>query len=61
MLTQGMTNGARVARISLQVDLDAELHSNVRRRQMRPSLNAIKISEHVYWVGAIDWDVRDFH
>jgi len=22
---------------------------------------AIKISEHVYWVGAIDWSIRDFH
>lgn len=22
---------------------------------------AIKISEHVYWVGAVDWSVRDFH
>ena len=21
----------------------------------------IKISEHVYWVGAIDWTIRDFH
>ncbi len=22
---------------------------------------AIKISEHAYWVGAIDWNIRDFH
>jgi flavorubredoxin len=22
---------------------------------------AIRISDHVYWVGAIDWDLRDFH
>ncbi len=22
---------------------------------------AIQISEHVYWVGAIDWTIRDFH
>jgi len=22
---------------------------------------AVKVSEHVYWVGAIDWDIRDFH
>lgn len=22
---------------------------------------AIKVSDHVYWVGAIDWAVRDFH
>jgi flavorubredoxin len=25
------------------------------------SLKAIKISEHVYWVGAVDWGVRNFH
>ena len=25
------------------------------------SFNAEKISEHVYWVGAVDWNVRDFH
>ncbi|MEJ2745116.1 MAG: FprA family A-type flavoprotein, partial [bacterium] len=23
--------------------------------------NAVKISERVYWVGAIDWSIRDFH
>jgi len=23
--------------------------------------HAVKISEHVYWVGAIDWALRDFH
>ncbi len=23
--------------------------------------HAVKISEHVYWVGAIDWQLRDFH
>ena len=22
---------------------------------------AVKISEHVYWVGAVDWTIRDFH
>jgi len=22
---------------------------------------AIKVSEHVYWVGAVDWAIRDFH
>jgi len=22
---------------------------------------AVKISDHVYWVGAIDWGIRDFH
>ena len=24
-------------------------------------MEAVKISEHVYWVGAIDWNIRDFH
>lgn len=24
-------------------------------------MNAIKISENIYWVGAVDWNVRDFH
>ena len=24
-------------------------------------LNAVKLNDHVYWVGAIDWSVRDFH
>ncbi len=24
-------------------------------------LQAVKISEKVYWVGAIDWNIRDFH
>ncbi len=28
---------------------------------MSPSFSAIPISEHVHWVGAIDWDLRDFH
>lgn len=23
--------------------------------------HAVRISEHVYWVGAIDWTIRDFH
>jgi flavorubredoxin len=23
--------------------------------------NAIKICDHVYWVGALDWNIRDFH
>jgi flavorubredoxin len=25
------------------------------------ALNAIKISENIYWVGAIDWELRNFH
>lgn len=28
---------------------------------MAHHLKAIKISERVYWVGAIDWQLRDFH
>ncbi|MEE4242651.1 MAG: flavodoxin domain-containing protein [Desulfopila sp.] len=24
-------------------------------------MNSVKITENVYWVGAIDWNVRDFH
>lgn len=23
--------------------------------------SAVKVSDHVYWVGAIDWKIRDFH
>ena len=28
---------------------------------MTVPFEAVKVSEHVYWVGAIDWDIRDFH
>lgn len=28
---------------------------------MNSHLNAVKITDRVYWVGAIDWAVRDFH
>ena len=28
---------------------------------MKDVMKAVKISEHVYWVGAIDWNIRDFH
>lgn len=28
---------------------------------MSSRFQAVKVSEHVYWVGAIDWDIRDFH
>ncbi len=28
---------------------------------MLTSFRAVKISEHVHWVGAIDWEIRDFH
>jgi len=28
---------------------------------MKGVYKAVKISEHVHWVGAIDWNIRDFH
>jgi len=28
---------------------------------MSGAFEAVKVSEHVYWVGAIDWALRDFH
>ncbi len=28
---------------------------------MADTFKAIPITEHVYWVGAVDWEVRDFH
>ena len=28
---------------------------------MSESYRAVKVSDHVYWVGAIDWGIRDFH
>ncbi|HEY3376387.1 MAG TPA: FprA family A-type flavoprotein [Armatimonadota bacterium] len=28
---------------------------------MTATFQALPISEHVYWVGAIDWNLRDFH
>ena len=28
---------------------------------MKESFKALKITDHVYWVGAIDWPIRDFH
>jgi flavorubredoxin len=28
---------------------------------MNDVFKALKISDHVYWVGAIDWGIRDFH
>lgn len=28
---------------------------------MKEYLKAVKVSENVYWVGAIDWNVRNFH
>jgi flavorubredoxin len=28
---------------------------------MTDTYEAIKISDRVYWVGAVDWDLRDFH
>ena len=28
---------------------------------MKSNFKAVKITENVYWVGAIDWGIRDFH
>lgn len=28
---------------------------------MEKAFKAIKVNDHVYWVGAIDWGIRDFH
>ena len=28
---------------------------------MKNIYSAIKVADHVYWVGAIDWTIRDFH
>lgn len=28
---------------------------------MKELLNAIKLTEKVYWVGAVDWEIRNFH
>jgi flavorubredoxin len=28
---------------------------------MTDTFKAVKISDHVWWVGAIDWNIRDFH
>ena len=28
---------------------------------MKDVFQAVQVTDHVYWVGAIDWDIRDFH
>jgi len=28
---------------------------------MDQDFKAVRVSDHVHWVGAIDWDIRDFH
>lgn len=28
---------------------------------MAHGMNAVQITDHIYWVGAIDWKLRDFH
>jgi flavorubredoxin len=32
-----------------------------RSNIMKDFYKAVRISDHVYWVGAIDWNIRDFH
>ena len=29
--------------------------------KMNDFFKAVKVSEHDYWVGAVDWNVRKFH
>jgi flavorubredoxin len=33
----------------------------VQQSHVHAPFGAVRISEHVYWVGAIDWRLRDFH
>ena len=28
---------------------------------MSRAFQAVKVTDNVYWVGAIDWELRDFH
>ena len=28
---------------------------------MTRTFDAVKVTDHIYWVGAVDWSVRDFH
>ena len=28
---------------------------------MENAFTAVKVTDHVYWVGAVDWNIRDFH
>lgn len=32
-----------------------------RNRGSGSSFGAVKLNDHVYWVGAVDWTLRDFH
>ena len=29
--------------------------------RMSDSFAAVKVTDRVYWVGAVDWELRDFH
>jgi flavorubredoxin len=33
----------------------------VEKQRNLTSFSAVRISEHVHWVGAVDWEIRDFH
>jgi hypothetical protein len=37
------------------------LFDKKRGAHMQDAYKAVKISDPVYWVGAIDWNIRDFH
>ncbi len=28
---------------------------------MKETLRASEVSDNIYWVGAVDWNIRDFH
>ena len=33
----------------------------VKGNKMKELLNAVKLTEKVYWVGAVDWEIKSFH
>ena len=33
----------------------------VKGKKMKELLNAVKLTEKVYWVGAVDWEIKSFH
>lgn len=38
-----------------------EFHTKLIKKIKNNRMKAIKIKENVYWVGAIDWNIRNFH
>jgi flavorubredoxin len=35
--------------------------NQARGENMKDIYSAVKVTDNVYWVGAIDWTIRDFH